>query len=368
MNLRANISREMLCPPGDTIQEHLDHIGMQQNELAERMGRPKEKVNDIIKGREPITTQTAYQLENVLGIPASFWLNLESDFRQELYEVEQLEEMEKQKEWAAQFPLRDMKKQGLLPDIRSTAKLVEPLLKFFGMASPKEWEQIYMKNKLSVAFRASLAHTKSPFALSAWLRAGELQMQNESYPPYDAKKFRASLAEAKELAYEMPTGFEGKLREICRQVGVALVYTPNLPKAPISGVARWYQGRPLIQLSGRHKTDDHFWFSFFHEAGHILLHGKKDIFLEGVSDFKNNDKKEEEANRFANKWLISDRQLNEMIGSGITVEDIPYFSEKFRVSPACIVGRLQHADHFSYSTGTELKRPVELFCAEVVEI
>ena len=141
-------------------------------------------------------------------------MNRESDYRQELYEIQQLEEQEKQKEWAAQFPLREMKKQGLLPDIRSTAKLVEPLLKFFGVASPEEWERIYVDKRISVAFRLSLASTKNPYALSAWLRAGELQMQKESYADYDAKNFRAALKDAKELAFEMPMGFEQELTRI----------------------------------------------------------------------------------------------------------------------------------------------------------
>jgi addiction module HigA family antidote len=369
MKINTNISREMLCPPGDTIQEHLDHIGMQQNELAERMGRPKENVNRLIKGLEPITRQTAYQLENVLGIPASFWLNLESDYRQELHKIEQLEEQEEQKQWAAQFPLREMKKQGLLPDIRSTVELVEPLLKFFGVASPEEWARIYMDKRISVAFRLSLAGTKSPYALSAWLRAGELQMRKESYAIYDAKKFRAALKDAKELSFEMPTGFEQELRELCAGAGVALIYTPKLPKATISGVARWYHGRPLIQLSGRHKTDDHFWFSFFHEAGHILLHGKKDIFLEGLSDFENDRKKEDEANRFAAKYLLSEKELNEILDAKkLTSDIVKSFAHKFRTPIGAIIGRLQHDKHLLHSQLNHLKRKVELFEHKGVEV
>ena len=81
---------QLLSPPGDTIQEHIDFIGMSQAELAERMGRPKEKINDVIKGREPISEATAFQLETVLGIPASFWLNREKTYRKELYELQQV--------------------------------------------------------------------------------------------------------------------------------------------------------------------------------------------------------------------------------------------------------------------------------------
>jgi len=356
------LAKSLISPPGDTLQEHLDFIGMNQNELAERMGRPKEKINDIIKGREPITTETAYQLEKVLGIPASFWMNRENEYRQELYEIEQKEKLEKQKNWASEFPLLEMKKMGVLPDFRFTVDLVEPLLKFFGVASEEEWKRIYVDEEVSVAFRVSLSHTQNPQALSAWLRIGELEVKEMNLPDFDKKKFRASLEAIKELAYEMPEGYEQQLKNICAEAGVALVYTPNLPKAPISGATRWHQNVPIIQLSGRHKTDDHFWFTFFHEAGHILLHGKKDIFLEDLEGAENDQEKEEEANRFAAKWLLPDKQLQEILDLGnADYDDIRAFAKKFRTPIGYIIGRLQHAGYIHHSEGLELKRKVYLF-------
>ena len=90
-----DIERSLLSPPGDTIQETLEIMGMSQAELAERMGRPKEKINDLIKGREPVTTATAFQLEKVLGIPAGFWLNREKEYRKKIYELGQKEKRKK---------------------------------------------------------------------------------------------------------------------------------------------------------------------------------------------------------------------------------------------------------------------------------
>jgi HTH-type transcriptional regulator / antitoxin HigA len=106
MATTLEIAKSLLSPPGDTIQEHIDFIGMSQAELAERMGRPKEKINDIIKGREPITTATAFQLDKVLGIPAGFWINRENTYRKELYELQQKEALESQKDWLAAFPIK----------------------------------------------------------------------------------------------------------------------------------------------------------------------------------------------------------------------------------------------------------------------
>lgn len=362
MATTLEITKSLISPPGDTIQEHLEFIGMSQAELAERMGKPKEKVNDIIKGRGPITTATAFQLDKVLGISADFWLNRENTYRRELYELHQQEEFESQKDWLAAFPVNEIRKQGWLPDTREKHVLVDSLLKFFGVASTEEWKRIYIAEEVSVAFRISLAHTQSPYAISAWLRMGELQANNLKIEPYDKRKFKAALTEIKELAYAARVDFAKQLQEKCAQCGVAVVYTPNLPKAPISGATRWHHNMPIIQLSGRFKTNDHFWFTFFHEAGHILLHGKKDIFLENVTGTPIDELKEEEANAFAAKALLTEGQLKEIVNAAaLTDEVLNEFARKYRIPAGVIVGRLQHLEIISFSTGNNLKEKINIF-------
>ncbi|VAW19811.1 Antitoxin HigA / unknown domain [hydrothermal vent metagenome] len=362
MATTPEIAKSLLSPPGDTIQEHIDFIGMSQAELAERMGRPKEKINDIIKGREPITIATAFQLEKVLGIPATFWLNREKTYRKELYELQQQEELEFKKDWLAAFPINELRKLGWLPDTREKHILVDNLLKFFGVASTEEWETIYVAEEVSVAFRVSLAHTQSPHAISAWLRMGELQTKDLQISPFDKKKFKEALAVIKELAFLMPEDFAKQLQNICAQCGVAVIYTPKLPKAPISGATRWFHNKPIIQLSGRFKTNDHFWFTFFHEAAHIILHGKKDIFLENVAGTEIDQEKEEEANAFAAKILLTEAQLQEIINSApLTVDSIHEFANKFRTPTGVIIGRLQHLKLIPFSIGNSFREKIDLF-------
>lgn len=364
MTTALEIAKSLLSPPGDTIQEHLDFIGMSQAELAERMGRPKEKINDLIKGREPLTTATAFQLENVLGIPAGFWLNRESTYRKELYELQQQEDLEKEKTWLSAFPLKEMKKFGWLPDTKEKHALIDALLKYFCVASTDEWERIYIDDEVSVAFRISLAHTKSPHAISAWLRKGEIQANEIDLAVFDKKKFKETLAEIKELAYVMPSDFAKQLQERCALCGVAVVYTQNLPKAPISGATRWFHNKPIIQLSGRFKTNDHFWFTFFHEAAHIILHGKKDIFLENVEGTQTDQKKEAEANAFASKILLADNEMQEIIKAVPLDETMLYeFAQKFRTPAGVIIGRLQHLKRIPFHVGNRFREKIDLFDA-----
>lgn len=362
MATTLEMAKSLLSPPGDTIQEHIDFIGMSQAELAERMGRPKEKINDIIKGREPITTATAFQLEKVLAIPASFWLNREKTFRKELYELQQQEELEKEKDWLSKFPLNEMQKFGWLPSTREKHILVDNLLKFFCVASPEEWERIYVNKEISVAFRVSLAQTQSPHAISAWLRKGEIQAKEIEIAEFDKKKFKEAMIDIKELAFLMPQNFTHQLQIICAKCGVAVVFTKSLPKAPISGATRWFHNKPIIQLSGRFKTNDHFWFTFFHEAAHIILHGKKDIFLENVEGTKIDYAKEQEANDFAASILLAENELQEIKNEPTLNEQIiSEFAEKFRTPAGVIIGRLQHLKLIPFSIGNDFRQKIDLF-------
>jgi HTH-type transcriptional regulator/antitoxin HigA len=356
------LQKSLLSPPGDTIQETIDEMGMSQAELAERIGRPKEKLNDVIKGRESISTETAFRLEKVLGIPASFWLNREAEYRREVYEIEQQERLAAQHHWLSDFPLKEMKKLGWLPDITDKNQLVTELLSYYGVASHEEWNRIYIAKEVAVAFRISLVNTKSPQAISAWLRKGELEALRLQLADYNEAAFKKALVEIKNLVNQFPQDFAARLQQLCAQCGVAVAYVPTLPKAPISGASRWFRKRPLIQLSGRYRTDDRFWFTFFHEAGHILLHGKKEIFLENVEGTEIDQAKENEANEFAAKHLLTEAQLQTIIDSApITPQSIGDFANQFNTSAGVIIGRLQHLQLIPWSLGNELMQKVELF-------
>ncbi|WP_423129820.1 ImmA/IrrE family metallo-endopeptidase [Gaoshiqia sp. Z1-71] len=361
MSPNLQLQKDLLSPPGDTIQETIDALGMSQAELAERIGRPKEKLNDIIKGRDPITLKTAMMLERVLGIPADFWIEREREYRLELAKIEQQEFLESCIGWLEQFPIRELKKMGYLPDTREKTELADSLLKLHGVASPAEWEAIYLKDSVSAAFKISLASTQSPHAISTWLRIGEHKSFQQKLPDFDKIAFRKALTEVKELLNTQSADFKEQLQGICARCGVAVLYTPCLPKAPISG-ATWWKGRnPIIQLSGRYKTNDSFWFAFYHEAGHILQHGKKEVFLENLEGSPIDQEKEDEANQFAQKYLFPKEAFDGLVEIfDISSEDILIYARRYKTHPAIIVGQLQHAGVIGYQQFNHFKISIDL--------
>ncbi|EPR65694.1 HigA family addiction module antitoxin [Cyclobacterium qasimii] len=356
------IKKSLLSCPGDSIQEHIDHIAMSQAELAERLGRSVPKLNELIKGKAPITKETAIKLEYVLGVPASFWLNLERTYQDELLEIEQLEHLERCQEWVSSFPLAKMKSFGLLPDTSKKIELADALLKFFRVASPAQWSEIY--NGSSLAFKIELRHTAEAQAISVWLRLGELQADKIKVTAFDKKALRNCLEQIQEIVYEHSDTWLEELQSLCASCGLALVYTPCIAKAPIYGATRWIKNNsvPLIQITDRQKDYNAFWFTFFHELGHILYHGKKDIFIDGIECIQPDIEKEDEADAFAARMLLSEKERNELFQyPKFDKELILLLSKRFKKHPGIIVAQVQRQfNHLYQNVGlNSLKTKVE---------
>lgn len=336
------LKKSLLNCPGDSIQEHIDFIGMSQAELAERLGRSVPKLNELIKGKAHITKEIATKLAFVLGVPASFWLNLEHTYQNELLEIEHTEHLEHCKTWVSDFPLARMKQLGILPNTRDKSELAEYLLKFFRVASPEQWSAIYNGN--SLAFKIELRHTTEPQAISVWLRLGELQAEKLNLAIFDKSALRNSLAQIQEIAYKASPAWLEELQRLCAACGLALVYTPSIAKAPIYGATRWIKNNslPLIQMTDRQKDYNAFWFTFYHELAHILYHRKKDIFLEGIAEIEPDKEKEAEADAFASRMLLSDKERRKLDQyPQFTKELVLRLSQEFNKHPGIIVGQIQ---------------------------
>lgn len=333
--------------PGETLQEVLDDRQMTQAELAERMGRPKKTVNEIAQGKAAITPETALQLERVLGVPAGFWNNLERNYREHLARKEEEERLASSAGWLRRIPVRRMVELGWIEDQGDAIGQARELLNFFGIASPDRWREVFEVPQAT--FRHSQAFESEPGALAAWLRKGALEGQGLRTAPFDRAGFRAALAEARQLTREAPETFTGALIDRCARTGVAVAFVPELPKCRAHGATRWLSPhKALIQLSLRYRWADIFWFSFFHEAGHVLLHGKKEVFIEGGNGSSEGAtrQKEQEADRFATELLLPARELERLRPLAeqkrLGKERVRAFAHELGVHPGIVVGRLQH--------------------------
>ena len=345
--------------PGETLRETLDSLGMTQAELAERTGRPKKTINEVISGKAAITAETALQFERVLGVPASFWNNLERNYQETLARLREEEKLHSQIEWLNNFPIAAITKAGWLPKENSPIKKLKAILNFFGVAGVEEWKEIWTSPQ--AVYRTSAAFQRNPYAVAAWLRQGEIEAQKNDCKPYNTGSFRSSLNEIRTLTLELPEVFEPKIKKVCSEAGVAIMFVPELPGTHVYGVTRWLNPtKALIQLSLRGKSDDYLWFTFFHEAGHILLHGKRDVFIEakgeGCTEPVSADK-ECQADQFAQDFLIpSDKYQTFKKNGQFSLIAIKQFASKLGIAPGIVVGRLQHDRVIQFLKANVLKR------------
>ena len=341
-------------PPGEILEEYLEAAGMSQVELAQRTGLTPKTVNQIIQGRAPLTQDTALRLERVLGRPAHFWNRLEADHQEALARARAVEAECEQLEWLKRFSVKKMVELGWIASRTRKREQLDEVLRFFGVNSSREWAEIWAQHQ--VAYRQSQRFEAAAEAVSAWLRQGERQGQARSCAPFDGSAFRSVLRDVRGLTREPPEVFQPELQARCAEVGVAVEFVPSLPKSRVSGATRWLtSGKALIQLSLRYRSDDQLWFSFFHEAGHVLLHGKREVFVEGANGL--DEEKEEEANRFAADWLVPRREWEAFIAAGRpTLDQVRLFAERMGIAPGIIVGRLQHERIVGWDWGNGLKR------------
>lgn len=358
MNIKDE--RELLSKPGDTIVETLEHMRMSQAELGKRMGKTPSKINDLVSGKETITVATAVQLEKVLGINTQFWLNREASYREKLLRLEQEEFLEQCVSWLDHQPVKELQQSGFIKSQKKDTAMVHEFLHFYGVDTPKQWESLYVQDYAETSFRKNNTYTTALGSMAAWLRIGELGMRNVDLPEYSKDKFKETLSALLSLVRQHPEDFAGQLRDACRKAGVAIVYTPGLPKAPISGATRWVGKNPLIQLTDRYKTNDQFWFTFFHEAGHILLHGKKEVFLENFEGYERDEEKEKEADEFSENWLLPKDFISDLPAGTITEKDVKRIARTYDTHPAIIIHRLQKQEIVPYHFGTDLKMRVVL--------
>ena len=335
----ASFNADWASPPGELIEEVLEEYGWTRAELAQRLAFSAKHVNELLKGRATITADTAERLERVLGHDAGFWLRLEANYQQDLVRLQHLDQLASQKDWLEELPLRWMQNQGWVETCSHKGQQVAACLKFFAVASVDAWRQRY-EQPLAV-YRTPKSFTTEQGALASWLRRSETQAAAIPCRPYDAKAFRTSLQEMRRLSCEQdPSVLVPQLQGLAAAAGVAVVFVPAPPKCRVSGATQWLSpDRALIALSLRHKTNDHLWFTLFHEAGHILKHGKKATFVDGLDG--QDAVQEAEADRFAADQLIPPAAAQTLQGLR-SEQEVMAAAETLGIAPGIVVGRMQH--------------------------
>lgn len=351
---------DLPVPPGEYLEEVLETLGMSKAELARRMGRPATKISAIFKGGKAVTPETAMQLEKVVGVPANIWLGLESEFRLALARQSEAKQIAEEIKLLTPFCYSELAKHGVVQKLSSRRAKVRELQRFFGVAS-----LLNVSSEGAIRYQAAFRVGKAkaaatrPHAVASWLRMGEILAERINCASFDSVELKVALEEIRAMSLQRPQEFQHALRERLAECGVALVIVPHFPGTKAHGATFWLsEEKAVLILTIRGRWADIFWFSLFHELGHILLHGRRDVFIEKEKELPppEQEAQEEQADVFARDMLISPADYQCFVADGdFYPQSVAAFASRIGIDASIVVGRLQHDGLLRPEWGNKLR-------------
>lgn len=337
-----DVFSDLAIPPGEYLEEVIAELGMSKDELSKRLNRPASKLSAMFKGEKAITPDTALQLEKVVGVPAHIWNGLEAEYRLVQARERELKKQEQLKDeigYIKPFCYAELVKFRIVAKkTRPIDKVIE-LQNFFGVTSLKTVATLH---RYQPAFRSSKSKRSSE-AVAAWLRVGELRAQKVHCQPFDKARLIEALTIIRSMTKQSPDRFQSELHKLLADCGIALVILPHFPKTYAHGATFWLgRDKAVLMMTIRYRWADIFWFTLFHEIGHLLKHKRQLVILEGDIDDPEYIKMEEQANKFAAEILIPQSEYTAFIKNDQFYEDeINAFATYAGISTGIVVGRLQ---------------------------
>ena len=333
------------------IKEQLNNRGMTQKEFAARMDMSEKHISKLINGEVQLTPETAVRLETVLDVPASFWNNLESIYREKLVKIAEENALDEDIQIARIFPYIDIAKLGWVPKTTIAKEKALNLRKYFEVYRLSLLEN----NMLSfIACRRISITKKSDLALLAWAQQAKRVGRNMDTKRINIEGLYNLIPLFRSMTIKDPSIFQSELSKVLADCGIALVLLPHIRGSFLHGATFIDGSKIVLGLTVRGRDADRFWFSFFHELGHVVLGhiGKP----EGLSE-----EDEVEADKWARDNLIDAEAFNAFVNRGVfSVSSICEFSAAQGVAPGIVVGRMQSENIIKYNMFNSLKEKYEL--------
>lgn len=255
-------------PPGETIREQLNEIGMKQKEFAIRMGMSEKHISKLINGEVQLTIETARRLEMVLGAPTQFWCNLESLYREDILKVAEEESMMEDILLADNMPYKEMVQVGWTVETNKKTEQVLRLRKYFEIAELKYLETTLMPR---IACRSLCKKEKDDCSLLVWAQKARSEARSIQTKPINIERLRKNIPNfQKMLGLSYETNID-ELKRVLADCGVALVLLDNMNKTFLRGVTFLDGNKIVLGISERDTAENEFFINLFHEIAHILF-------------------------------------------------------------------------------------------------
>jgi HTH-type transcriptional regulator/antitoxin HigA len=323
---------------------------MTQAEFAKRTSLTPKHINQVVKGGVGISPEVALAFERVTSIPARYWTQLDANYQAAKQRAVESETLRARADLVDRFPIKELERRGCIEHKNAKIDKLRELLRFFAVADPDALEEVWLRPAL---YRRARTFEADEGALAGWLRLAEVNASKISTKPFDAAACRAAIDRMRVLSVLPGIDWLEPLINLCASVGIALIILKELPRCRVNGATRWMTPeKALVALSLRHRRNDIFWFTLFHELCHILRHSKKETFVDtkgsGIAE-----QLEDEADSFASRILIPP-QYASRLGEISSASETESFAKEIGIAPGIVVGRMQHDHLIPHSQWTQL--------------
>ena len=344
-------------PTGEFIEEWLEENNMSQAELARRMGVSPKHISKLIAGAR-LTETIAVKLGLVTGVPARIWLGYEATYRADVARLGLEAELAAHRDVAALFPVKELRQMGIITEtMRRPGVLLMQLMAFFGVGS---LEGLRTRTQPLAAFRQDAAHPIDSAAVQVWLRLIELELASLDAldHAYDRDAFLKLVPKIRRLSLKPPEEYGSLLPQMLAEVGIQLIYKSEVKGIRAHGATQWVDGHPVIALTTRGADDGKFWFTLFHEFGHVLHHPHNELFIQKENG-NGGSVLETEADEFASNTLIPAAEAHRL-SSLRSLRDVQSFAATIGVCPGIVLGRLHHDGLWPHQNGRRLYKRLQI--------
>ena len=357
---QIGILRELLSHPGETLKEVLESNNMTQKELAFRVDITEKHLTNIINGKAPITPEMALKLSKVFSLSSSFWNNLQANYDSELHKIEEYSKIsEKEKQIVKESGYSQLSKFGYVESTRNIEEKVINMRNFWGISSLEKVSDLFTSSNSPIAaFRRSKTCAINPYAMASWLKICEIETDNIDVHGYNLDKLKEKLPLIKQLMFKQdPNIIVKELQQVFSECGIAFSVVRNLTGAPVQGLIKKIDNKIRLCVTLRGAHADIFWFTLFHEIGHLFTLPRDNWMVDYREPDKTcgDEKYEKVADAFANNQLISVNDYRRFVVNGnFSRQSILRFAREQNILPCIIVGRLKHDKYIPYTDYNDL--------------
>jgi len=335
------LSLDLIIHPGETIREVIDDRDINQEELAVRTGFSPKHISEVLRGKKSISSNFALNLEYALDIPSSFWMNLQSIYDKEILEFEKMNEVD-----TGELIVLDELKE--IVDFCESKKIVNSsskkaikvlnMRRFFNLNNLQCIPNLPFQK---VAFRGSNKAKLNIYVLYAWQKicqyyTEDIKLDNE----LDVNKLKNRFFDIKRTMFLEPNEMIKSLKGIFSECGIVFDVVKHFKGAPVQGFIKKEKNKIILCMTIRQSFSDIFWFTLFHEIGHIVNDDCEDKFID--YSFVDSDI-EKRANEFSRNVLIDEDEYAKFLKTtSLTYENIKEFGQKQNVIPGIVIGRIQN--------------------------